>query len=43
VTIRFIGDPPRRSRRCCRATSTFPRAAVARSVAQFKADPRFNV
>src|SRR5207244_6618951 len=44
VTIRFIGDPSAQVAALLSGDiDVFPRAAVARSVAQFKADPRFNV
>ena len=44
VTIRFIGDPSAQVAALLSGdVDVFPRAAVARSVAQFKADPRFNV
>src|SRR6266567_1414270 len=44
VTIRFISDPSAQVAGLLSGDlDAFPRAAVARSVAQFKADPRFNV
>jgi len=44
VTIRFIGDPSAQVAALLSGDiDVFPRAAVARSLAQFKADPRFNV
>jgi peptide/nickel transport system substrate-binding protein len=44
VTIRFISDPSAQVAGLLSGdVDAFPRAAVARGVAQFKADPRFNV
>ena len=44
VTIRFIGDPSAQVAALLSGDiDVLPRAAVARSIAQFKADPRFNV
>ena len=44
VTIRFIGDPAAQVAALLSGDiDVLPRAAVARSLAQFKADPRFNV
>ena len=44
VTIRFISDPSAQVAALLSGDiDAFPRAAVARSLAQFKADPRFNV
>jgi peptide/nickel transport system substrate-binding protein len=44
VTIRFISDPAAQVAALLSGDiDAFPRAAVARSVAQFKADTRFNV
>jgi peptide/nickel transport system substrate-binding protein len=44
VTIRFIGDPSAQVAALLSGDiDVLPRAAVARSLAQFKADPRFNV
>ena len=44
VTIRFIGDPAAQVAALLSGdVDAFPRVAAARSLAQFKADPRFNV
>ena len=44
VTIRFISDPAAQVAALLSGDiDVLPRAAVARSLAQFKADPRFNV
>ncbi|WP_342709504.1 ABC transporter substrate-binding protein [Bradyrhizobium sp. B124] len=44
VTIRFIGDPAAQVASLLSGdVDAFPRVAAARSLAQFKADPRFNV
>jgi peptide/nickel transport system substrate-binding protein len=44
VTIRFIGDPAAQVAALLSGDiDVFPRGAVQRSVAQLKADPRFNV
>src|SRR3954467_7627948 len=44
VTIRFIGDPAAQVAALLSGdVDAYPRVAAARSLAQFKADPRFNV
>ncbi|QPF86164.1 ABC transporter substrate-binding protein [Bradyrhizobium genosp. L] len=44
VTIRFIGDPAAQVAALLSGdVDAFPRVAAARSLAQFKADPRFSV
>lgn len=44
VTIRFVGDPAAQVAALLSGdVDAFPRVAAARSLAQFKADPRFNV
>ncbi|MEH2547685.1 peptide/nickel transport system substrate-binding protein [Bradyrhizobium sp. AZCC 2262] len=44
VTIRFIGDPSAQVAALLSGdVDAYPRVAAARSLAQFKADPRFNV
>lgn len=44
VTIRFIGDPAAQVAALLSGdVDAFPRVAAARSLVQFKADPRFNV